>query len=168
MIVSSEAPFSAPAYRLPNCTLCRLEEEDQALSTVSRALAGMEPWLTLGYTHEGLHNYLVRPDSALMKYLVSISGEAAGLVCIRYPWLRGPCLELLAVFDEHQGRGTGTQILRWIEEQVRSVSDNLWVLVSSFNAGALKFYQSQGFVKIGAVPDLVKPGYDEIVYRKTL
>jgi ribosomal protein S18 acetylase RimI-like enzyme len=58
--------------------------------------------------------------------------------------------------------------LAWAETEARRESKNLWVLTSSFNHQALKFYQSLGFHPIGPIRDLVTPGYDEILLRKIL
>ena len=161
-------PFTKPAYCLPSCTLHRIEDENPYGRIVSETLSTMDPWLTLGYSSEDLFNYMRRMDGALHRYFVLISEVPAGVVCVRYPWLRGPYLELLALFNPHRGQGIGSQILGWMEEEARLQSGNLWVLVSSFNRRARNFYLNLGFAEIAILPALVKPGYDEILLRKCL
>jgi len=168
MMSKDALPFAARSYPLTTCTLRRIENGDRAVPKASEMLATMDPWLTLGYSSENLLKLLRRKDSALSRYWVLLSQEPAGVVCVRNPWLRGPYLELLAVFSPYQNMGIGSQIMRWIEEQARPKSGNVWVLVSSFNGRARKFYRSNGFYEITTLPDLVKPGYDEILLRKTL
>jgi len=169
MIMSTDAlPFSAPSYCLTNCTLGSIEDNNRYVLKASESLSTMDPWLTLGYSSKDLLNILRRADNALSRYLVLMSEELAGVVCVRYPWLRGPYLELLAVFSPYQNNGIGSQIMKWIEEQALLKSSNVWVLVSSFNGRARKFYLNKGFSEIATVPDLVKTGYDEILLRKTL
>ena len=169
MMMSTDAlPFSARSYHLSTCTLRRIENGDRDVLKASEILATMDPWLTLGYGSENLLKLLRRKDNALSRYLILMSEELAGVACVRYPWLLGPYLELLAVFSPYQSTGIGSQIMRWIEEQARPKSSNVWVLVSSFNGRARKFYLNNGFYEITTLPDLVKPGFDEILLRKSL
>jgi hypothetical protein len=58
--------------------------------------------------------------------------------------------------------------LAWAETEARRESKNLWVLTSSFNHQALKFYQGLGFYPIGPIQGLVSPEHDEILLRKIL
>ncbi len=84
-------------------------------------------------------------------------------MCVRYPWLRGACLKLLAIYPSQQGQGLGRDIIQWLElHHLR----NLWTLVSSFNHDARHFYQKMGFVEIGQLDDFIVAGYDEILLRK--
>jgi ribosomal protein S18 acetylase RimI-like enzyme len=98
--------------------------------------------------------------------MISASGQEAGIVCCRYPWLFGPFLELLALYPQFQGHGCGREILDWLEEP--AAFTNLWTTVSSFNLRALNFYIKFGFVEIGSLPNLVRPGFDEILLRKII
>ncbi len=158
------APFSETSYPLPSCSLGSLTENEAG--PLSNQLAAMDPWLTLGYSAEGLLRYLLRPDPALYRFVVLVGPTAKGLVCVRYPWLRGPCLELLAVLDDHQRRGIGREIISWMQAQCSEAASNIWTLTSSFNAGARSFYRSLGFSEIAALPDLISSGSDEILLRK--
>ena len=162
----SLSPFSEASYRLLSCSLSSLTENEGGL--LSHRLASMDPWLTLGYSAEGLLRYLLRPDPALYRFAIFVGPTATGLVCLRYPWLRGPCLELLAVLDGQQRRGIGREIMSWLQAQCRGTAPNIWALTSSFNAGARSFYRSLGFSEIVSLPALVRAGYDEILLRKAL
>ena len=159
-------PFSEPRYELTACIVQQLASEDVA--PISSALAVMEPWRTLGYRADGLARYLLRSDPALSRYLVRVSGEIGGVVCVRYPWLLGPYLELLALFDPHRGKGLGFEIMSWLEKEARPASQNLWALVSAFNTKGRAFYQRLGFAELAPLTDLVKAGYNEILLRKRL
>jgi ribosomal protein S18 acetylase RimI-like enzyme len=135
---------------------------------LARSLAGMEPWLTLGYSADGLARGLMAPDLGLTRYLISRGGETLGLVTVRWPWLRGAYIELFAVLPGSQGQGIGEAALGLIEQEYRGRTGNLWLLVSGFNAGARRFYERQGFHAIGVIPDLVAQGRDEVMMRKIL
>jgi hypothetical protein len=58
-------------------------------------------------------------------------------------------------------------ILAWFEQEALSHgARNLWVCASSFNPGALRFYERHGFPPAATLPGLVADGYDEILRRK--
>ena len=140
-------------------------DDAQALA---KTLAGMDPWLTLGYSAESLARGLATPDPGLTRHLILRGGEPLGLVAVRWPWLRGAYIELFAVLPGSQGQGVGEEVLGRIEREYCGRTGNLWLLVSGFNAGARRFYERQGFHAIGLIPDLVAQGQDEVLMRKIL
>jgi GNAT superfamily N-acetyltransferase len=128
----------------------------------------MDPWRTLGSTATGLIHYLDGDDPALKRFAVQVDAETIGVVCVRFPWLRGPYLELLAVFPSAQGQGVGKAILAWMEEEARFTIKNLWTVVSESNVRARYFYREAQFIEVASLPDLVAKGCNEILLRKTL
>jgi diamine N-acetyltransferase len=157
-------PFSESSYPLPSCSLTTLTENEAGL--LSNRLASMDPWFSLGYSAGGLLHYLLRPDPALYRFVIFVGPKVSGLVCVRYPWLRGPCLELLAVLADQKRRGIGREVMSWIQTQCPRTAPNIWTLTSSFNAGARSFYRSLGFSEVVALPDLISSGSDELLLRK--
>ena len=140
---------------------------EQAL-VVAEMLSTSEPWISLKFSANSLANYLMRDDAALHRYVVSVEGELAGVICVRHPWLRGPYIELFGVFPDYRGKGIGKLVLAWVEAEACREAKNLWVLTSSFNHQALNFYQGLGFYPIGPIQGLVSPEHDEILLRKCL
>jgi GNAT superfamily N-acetyltransferase len=127
----------------------------------------MEPWSVMNYPAEKLAAFLASQDEGVSRYLVSLGGGEDGVVSVRYPWLKGPYLELLALLPQAQGQGIGSSILAWLEsEALRHQARNLWVCASSFNRPALRFYERHGFRPAANLPGLVAEGYDEILLRK--
>ncbi len=160
-------PFTQPNYTLNACNL-RLLTPDEAF-TISQSLVKMEPWCTLGYSADTLSNYLHRPDALLYRYALVESEKIVGLMCVRYPWLRGACLELLAIFPSQQGKGSGRNVINWLESELRENNlRNLWTLVSSFNLDAQHFYQKVGFIEVGQFDDFIVADYAELLLRKVL
>lgn len=133
------------------------------IAALASALAGMDPWRTLGFTAIGLAAYLGREDGALTRMVVERDGAPAGLIALRRPWLRGPYIELLAVLPAAQGGGCGRGLVEWAAAQG---GGNLWACVSSFNAPARAFYARAGFDEVATLPDLVAAGADEILLRR--
>jgi len=159
-------PFAAESYVASPLSLKRLEPAVSA--TIAGQLAMMDPWRRLGYGTSALSSYLAGPDPNLNRFIVEEQGEHVGVVCIRVPWLRGPYLELLAVFPHAQGRGMGNRLLTWMEQEARHSASNLWTVTSEFNTRARRFYQAAGFVEVAPLPDLVTSGYNELLLRKSL
>jgi len=161
------SPFSTTCYELSSCRLIPLKPSD--IQQISELLSHMHPWQTLGYSATTLSNYLQREDACLYKYAV-MTEHLAGVLCVRYPWLRGAYIELVAIFPQQQGLGIGHTLIQWLANQLISEAKNanLWALVSAINPQARQFYQREGFIEIGELQDLVAKGYNEILLRKPL
>jgi GNAT superfamily N-acetyltransferase len=126
----------------------------------------MDPWLTMNYRPQALEFYLLRADPALSRYSVMVSENLAGVLSVRYPWLFGPFIELVALFDGFRGKGIGGRIVDWV--CLHHQATNVWVTVSAINSGAQRFYGKMGFERTATLEDLIKPGWDEILLRKKL
>lgn len=159
--------FSKSTESLDGCQLSILSTNEQALA-VAEMLAGSDPWKSLKFSATSLAGYLIRDDASLRRYVISVDDDLVGVICVRYPWLRGPYIELLGLSPDHRGKGIGRQVLAWAETEARREAKNLWVVTSSFNHQALNFYQGLGFTPIGPIQGLVTPEHDEILLRKCL
>jgi ribosomal protein S18 acetylase RimI-like enzyme len=116
-----------------------------------------------------LSEFLASPDGGVTRCLIEVGGERAGVISVRYPWLKGPYLELLALLPPFQRKGIGGMLLeRFESEAVSREARNLFVCASSFNENALRFYRGHGFRDAAVLPGLVAEGYDEILLRKFL
>ena len=80
----------------------------------------------------------------------------------------GGYLKLIAVLDGAQGRGAGAALLAAYEGEVARGAGHGFLLVSDFNAPAQRFYERHGWQRVGAIPKLVLPDVDELVYWKRL
>ncbi|CAK0743865.1 N-acetyltransferase domain-containing protein [Gammaproteobacteria bacterium] len=142
---------------------------------ITQQLCRMDPWRALNYSPTRLSNYLMGTDPCLRCRIIVATDpdnmdkqRVAGLLCVRYPWLFGACLELLAIFPDYQKMGLGTEVLSWLERRVAADARNLWILVSAFNESARSFYRRQGYTEIAKIDDLIQTGCDEILLRKEL
>lgn len=137
--------------------------------TLATELAAMQPWSTMGISAEGLTAFLKSDDPGAHRYAIVQDGVLAGVVSVRFPWLKGPYIELLAILSGFQRRGHGQRILSFIEtEAVRLGMRNVWVCASQFNGGAARFYKRHGFVEIATLPGLVADDFTETLFRKAL
>jgi len=80
----------------------------------------------------------------------------------------GGYLKLIAVLDGAQGQGMGAALLAAYEAEVARGAAHAFLLVSDFNQPAQRFYERKGWSRVGAIPKLVLPDVDELVYWKRL
>lgn len=86
---------------------------------------------------------------------------ACGMFC-RFPYLR-----LLSVKTRFRNLGVGALLLDHFEENGFAQAPKVFLAVSDFNDGAQRFYERRGYVRVGAIPDLYKPGIAEILMVKS-
>jgi GNAT superfamily N-acetyltransferase len=163
----TSSPFSAPRIDLPRARLVPLAPA--ICVGLAQAIVAIPPWSVMNYPADAMAIFLASSGDGAHRYLVEAEGEQAGAVSIRFPWLKGPYLELLALVPPFQSQGIGASILAWFEaEGLGAEARNLWVCASGFNERALRFYQRHGFSQAATLPGLVADGYTEILLRKFL
>ena len=161
----TSSAFSAPSIDLPRARLVALDPA--SCVSLARAIVAMPPWSVVNYPADAMARFLASSGDGASRYRVEAGGLDAGAVSIRFPWLKGPYLELLALLPPFQSQGLGASILGWFEQEgLRADARNLWVCASSFNERALRFYERHGFKPAATLPGLVAKGYDEILLRK--
>jgi ribosomal protein S18 acetylase RimI-like enzyme len=135
---------------------------------LGETIAQMAPWHMLGKDAASLAVSLQVEDHGDIHRVIWLNANCAGAVSIRYPWLYGPYLALLAILPDYQGRGIGSAILRWMEAEVHGTANNIWACVSSFNTDAQTFYIKHGFDTVGILPNLLRNGFSELLVRKQI
>jgi diamine N-acetyltransferase len=157
--------FSVMIHQLDGAVLVPVVPETAA--GLATRLAAIPPWSTMKYSAGGMQSYLTAPDAACRRFAIMSDGALAGAAAIRWPWLKGPYLELIGLTPEFQGRGLGAAVLDWMEREAAVARARwLWLLVSSFNARAIAFYERRGFERTAALDDLAADGFSEILMRK--
>lgn len=128
-------------------------------------MAASDPWLKLGLTAAACFKTFTVPFRET--YIMKARGRIAGLVTITmYGTFRG-YIQSLFVSEEFRGEGLGERLMAFAEKKIFARSPNVFLCVSSFNKGALRFYRRLGYKKAGLLEDFVKKGSDEILMRKT-
>jgi ribosomal protein S18 acetylase RimI-like enzyme len=84
----------------------------------------------------------------------------------RGAFARSPYLRLLVVAVGEAGSGVGSLLMDAVEREAFSGADDLLLLVTRDNVGAIRFYGRRGFEHVGLLHDYVVPGVDEVVMRK--
>ncbi len=132
-------------------------------------LSVSEPWRTLGYGAQDWDKLftIVEAGPPRESDVIESDGQPSGLAVVRRHFLFGDYLELLAVSPAQRGCGLGRVLLDHIEARTFARANNLFACVSDFNTEARRFYQRQGYVEVGSLPNLLIDGRDEILLRKT-
>jgi ribosomal protein S18 acetylase RimI-like enzyme len=65
----------------------------------------------------------------------------------------GGYVRAIAVDEAYRGRGVGSILLRVAEEKIFKYRRNVFLLVSSFNKDAQRFYRSRGYEVVGEIRD---------------
>jgi ribosomal protein S18 acetylase RimI-like enzyme len=131
-------------------------------------LADSDPWKRLGYTAVHWERLFTPLPPGREGYVLEQNGEVAGLALLRRQFLFGDYLELLVIAPSTQRKGLGRALLNHLERIVFARSTNLFACVSDFNTSARQFYERNGYVEVGPLPDLLMPGKSELLLRKTI
>lgn len=97
-------------------------------------------------------------------------GEVQGFVwlVVRGAFDRSGYIPLIGVDSAARGQKIGQRLLKAAEDHLRPLAKDIFLLCSDFNLDAQRFYERQGYTKVGAIPDYVLSGITELIYRKRL
>ena len=139
------------------------DEEDTR--ACARLMCSSEPWITLGRSYQTSlaivkdptrEVYLARDESGLAGFLIlCMTGAFVGYI------------QTICIDPRCRGQGLGSTLLHFAEQRIRRVSPNIFMCVSSFNEGARRLYQRQGYEVVGELTDYIVKGHSEILLRKT-
>lgn len=98
------------------------------------------------------------------------AGRIVGYVlfALRGTFFHSGYVRSVAVAPDAQHQGVGGRLMDAAEAAILGHGPNVFLLVSSWNTGAQRFYERRGYRRIGEIPDYVGRGITEVVYRKTL
>jgi ribosomal protein S18 acetylase RimI-like enzyme len=132
----------------------------------ARLMAESEPWITLGSDLENRRAAVRRLGTEL--FVASKDGTRMGFVLVaEYGMAGAPYIASIGVAEGARGQGIGAALLRFAEERFAG-RRHVFLLVSSFNARAQKFYQEHGYARVGEIQDYIVPGKSELIYHKRL
>jgi GNAT superfamily N-acetyltransferase len=105
--------------------------------------------------------------------LVLMAGEAEPVgcawLCFAERVLGGAAyLRLLLVAPSAQRGGLGSQLLAAAEDAARPRVKHLYLLATTDNVGARRFYERHGYQHVGDLPGLVWADLDEALYWKRI
>jgi ribosomal protein S18 acetylase RimI-like enzyme len=142
----------------------RVRRADSALARRQAAwIAAIDPWRALGYQQRTLARWLSRSARARQ---VQVLDDGQAIIVVQPDVLLGSFIALLAVRPERAGQGLGRALVEHVARQ--TFKKKRWLYVSSdlANKDAAKFYRRIGFEKIARIPDLVRAGHTEVLWRR--
>jgi ribosomal protein S18 acetylase RimI-like enzyme len=141
----------------------RIKRADPATARRQAAwIAAIDPWLSLGYQPSTLARWLARSARADQ---VQVAGDGDAIIVVQPDVLLGNFIALLAVHPELAGQGLGRALIQHVAEQTFAKRRWLWVSSDLGNRPAASFYRKLGFVKTAHLPDLVRAGRTEVLWR---
>lgn len=129
-------------------------------------MAASEPWITLRYDYAASLRALASPGKEIQ---LAVSGGAViGFILLNLKGALVGTLQSICVAPECRGQGIGRRLVAFAEERVFQEYPNLFICVSSFNAGAQRFYRNLGYEVVGELTNFLVDGHSEILLRKTI
>lgn len=141
-------------------------QNPQEAEICASMMANSEPWLTLGRGYDHSLATLLHPDKEV--YLARIDNEIVACMVLNMHGALIGYIQLICVSGGHRGIGIGSKLLSFAEERIASDSNNVFLMVSSFNENAKRLYERSGYQSIGELKDFVAEGYSEILMRTSL
>jgi ribosomal protein S18 acetylase RimI-like enzyme len=135
-------------------------------SACAYMMARSEPWKTLRRDYQA--SYLLLTDPTREVIIAEVEGEVAGCVILTMHGAFVGYIQSICVTERWRDQGIGTQLLMHAEQRIFRDTPNVFLCVSSFNAGARRLYERLGYDLVGELSNYVVAGYSELLLRKTI
>ncbi len=139
------------------------------IPAVARLVAATPLWQRYGVTVESASAALREGAARGDALRVAVRAEELAGFCWVLPrgmFGRSPYLKWIGVAPGAQSAGLGTTLLRAAEAAAAATRPELSLLCSDFNAGGQRFYEREGYARVGELPSYVLPGVNELLYFK--
>lgn len=150
---------------LDNVTIRGFQTPDER-SSAACLMMKTDPWKTFGRSYQQCLDAVSNPQKEA--YGAFLEENLLGLLVLD---LTGPLkgyLQAVCVDKAARGSGLGSQLIRFAEERVFSVSPNCFLCYSDFNSSVRPIYEHLGYEEVGVLREYMIPGHDEILMRKTI
>ena len=128
-------------------------------------MVASEPWLTLGYGRDALLRTVRAPGRE--RYVAHVGDRFAGFLLLNLEGSFAGYIQTIGVAAEFRGQGHGSQLMDFAEQRIFRDHANVFLCVSSFNAGARKLYQRLDYAVVGELTDFLVAGHSEWLLRKS-
>ena len=141
-------------------------KDPEVFAECARLMSQSDPWTTLGLPYE----YCMKAFEGGFRevFLAECENELAGFVIMQTQGTFKGYIQTIFMKASWRGRGLGKELIQFCEDRILKYSPNVFICVSSFNAGAIRLYEELGYVQVGELKDFLKIGYAELLYRKTM
>ena len=139
---------------------------DADAQACARMMAGSEPWITLNRGYDASLEIL--RDASKERYVARAGGEVVGFLILNMGGALAGYIQTACVAEKNRGQGIGARLMAFAEERIFRDSPNVFLCVSSFNAGARRLYDRLGYRVVGDLTDYLVAGHSETLMRKTI
>jgi ribosomal protein S18 acetylase RimI-like enzyme len=78
-----------------------------------------------------------------------------------------PYLHIVAVKQESRNQGIGKKLLKFFEDSCLKDFSKVFLVVADFNPDAKRLYEKNGYIQVGAIPNLYMDGITEHLMMKS-
>ena len=126
------------------------------------------PWIAFGLKKEGARKFFNDRLGKELVYVATRNEEVLGFITIKRNILYANYIRRIVVREDARSEGIGGKLMEYIEEMTYSSGlPNVFLVTTTANEGAVKFYKKNGYKIIGTIPDFVEKGLDEFIFWKT-
>ena len=153
----------------PRIKIRKVSEND--IKDICRIMLSTDPYVALGYTEDMCIDTVLSGLEEGWTAVAEYEEEVVGFIIFRvfdgFPL--GGYIRALAVDRRFRGKGVGRALMRYAEEIIFRYRRNVFLLVSSFNYDAIRFYKSLGYELVGEIKMLLSKAFQSIYFvRKGL
>lgn len=130
-------------------------------------IVSIDPWREMGYRAAPLGRWLAGCARRERVLVAVTAGQVQGILVLQPEVLLGRFIALLAVVPAGAGQGVGRALVTEAARRTARAGAR-WLYTSSDrgNAAAAAFYRRLGFARVGTLPDMVRAGRIEILWRR--
>ena len=132
----------------------------------ARLMSNLEPWVTLMRDYNSSLNIIT--DSSREVYIALLEDDIAGFTILVMQGALVGYIQSVCVAPDWRNKGIGSQLMKFAENRIFNEAPNAFIMVSSFNPDAKRFYNRLGFETIGELKDYIIPGHSEYLLRKSI
>lgn len=146
--------------------VCIRKGKQQDFPSLAMIMSTTEAWSAFGIDYNSAISILEGMEDIF--YVAEDNNKILGFITIRLNGVGniGAYIRMIAVDESYRGMGIGTRMIDFIGSLVREEIHNLFLICSTDNYDAQRFYENVGFKKVGIMKDLVMRGHDEFWFRK--
>jgi ribosomal protein S18 acetylase RimI-like enzyme len=143
-----------------------LKEED--IEECAKMTVSSFPWTAFGLKIEGAKKFFYDRLGKELVYVATQKEEVLGFITIKRNILYANYIRRIVVREDVRSKGIGAKLVAFIEDMTYSSGlPNVFLVTTTVNEGAVKFYQKNGYKIIGTIPDFVEEGLNEYIFWKT-
>lgn len=139
------------------------------VAATAAMLGSMVPWSTYGIGPSAWAQTLGALAPEERAYVAMDQEQVVGFVLFRLngTFHHSGYIRTLAISPDRAGQGLGRQLLAFAEEQILSRGPNVFLLCSSFNVAAQRFYEHLGYSLVGRLENYLLADEAELIYRRS-